>query len=199
MDSGPGPRVFVGVDGAPPGLAALRFAADEARRRGAPLYAVRVTAQLTLRAAKQIEAAFAEAVGGVPDDVVVNREVLIGPIAETLTRRARLSTDVLIVGTDGGRQRRGVFGTGVFGSKSVSQACLRGAQCPVFVVPASGLAVAETAADRVVDPAVDQARTATTSVSMADRDAPSTGRVTRSARLRRRASRGKGKVSNSGV
>ncbi|HEV2347619.1 MAG TPA: universal stress protein [Actinocrinis sp.] len=123
-----GPRVFVGIDRAIPGLAAVRYAVDEARRRGAPLHAVRVAARLTLLETTQIDAAFAEALGGFPDDVVVHREVLVGPVAETLTNRARNSTDVLVVGTDGGRWR-------AFGSGSISRACVRKARCPVLVVP----------------------------------------------------------------
>lgn len=131
MDSGPGPgpRVFVGVDRSIPGLAALRFAVAEARRRGAPLHAVRVTSELTLREAREIDEAFAESMGGYPDDVVVRREILVGPVAETLTRRARFPTDVLIVGTHGGGRRR------VFGSGSISRAIVRKARCPVLVVP----------------------------------------------------------------
>lgn len=128
MGSGAGPRVFVGIDRSIPGLAALRFAVDEARRRAAPLYAVRVAARLTLQEATQIDAAFAAALGGIPDDVVVHREVLIGPVAEMLTKRARNSTDLLIVGTHGGRRR-------VFGPGSISRACVRRARCPVLVVP----------------------------------------------------------------
>jgi nucleotide-binding universal stress UspA family protein len=129
MDSGPGPRVFVGVDRSIPGLAALRFAVAEARRRGAPLHAVRVTSELTLREAREIDEAFAESMGGYPDDVVVRREILVGPVAETLTRRARFSTDVLIVGTRGGGRRR------VFRPGSISRAVVRKARCPVLVVP----------------------------------------------------------------
>jgi nucleotide-binding universal stress UspA family protein len=128
MAVGVGPRVFVGVDRSIPGLAALRFAVDEARRRGVPLHAVRVAARLTLLESTQIDAAFGEALGGFPDDVVVHREVLVGPVAETLTNRARNATDVLIVGTGGGRRR-------VFGSGSISRACVRRARCPVLVVP----------------------------------------------------------------
>ncbi len=130
--SGSGARVFVGVDRSQPGLAALRFAVDEARRRSAPLHAVRVTPRLTLRAVEEIDAAFDDALGGLPGDIVVHREVLVGSVADTLTRRAHYSTDVLIVGTDGGRQRRGLFG---LGSASIGHACVRKARCPVLIVP----------------------------------------------------------------
>jgi len=137
MDSGPGPRVFVGVDRSIPGLAALRFAVAEAKRRGAPLFAVRVCAHLTMHEAREIDEAFAESLGGYPADVVVRREILVGPVAETLTRRARYDTDVLIVGTHGGgggNRRR------VFGSSSISRDCVRKAHCPVLVVPGPEMA-----------------------------------------------------------
>lgn len=139
MESGPGPRVFVGVDRSLPGLAALRFAVDEARRRGAPLYAVRVSENLTVHQAQEIDTAFAESLGGYPADVVVHRELLIGPVAETLTRRARFETDVLIVGTHGGGRRR------VFGVGSISRACVRKARCPVLVVPGPEIAATVSA------------------------------------------------------
>lgn len=135
MDSGPGPRVFVGVDRSIPGLAALRFAVAEARRREAPLFAVRVAEQLTMREAQEIDEAFAESLGGYPPDVVVHREILVGPVAETLTRRARYRTDVLIVGTHGGGNRRRVFGP-----NSISRDCVRKARCPVLVVPGPEMA-----------------------------------------------------------
>lgn len=134
MNSGPGPRVFVGVDRSIPGLAALRFAVDEARRRGAPLYAIRVSERLTMRESEEIDNAFAESMGGYPDDVVVRREILVGPVADTLTRRARYTTDLLIVGTHGGGRRR------VFGPGSISRACVRKARCPVLVIPGPEMA-----------------------------------------------------------
>jgi len=140
MDSGPGPRVFVGVDRSIPGLTALRFAVAEARRRGAPLFAVRVSEHLTLREAHEIDEAFAEALGGYPADVVVRREILVGPVAETLTRRARYDTDVLIVGTHGASGRRRVFG-----NYSISRDCVRRARCPVLVVPGPEMAAALSA------------------------------------------------------
>lgn len=149
MDSGPGPRVFVGVDRSIPGLAALRFAVAEARRRGAPLYAVRVSEHLTLHEAEEIDTAFAESMGGFPTDILVYREILVGQVAEMLTRRARYETDVLIVGTHGGSAHGGgTHGGGlrrVFGSGSISRAVIRKARCPVLVVPGPEMAAALSA------------------------------------------------------
>lgn len=129
------PRVFVGVDRSIPGLAALRFAVAEARRRGTALYAVRVVNALTLAESGEIDTAFHEALGGVPDDLVVRRELLVGPVAETLARRARNPQDVLVVGTDGVSRWHGLW------SRSISRECLRKAHCPVLIVPGPQMAI----------------------------------------------------------
>jgi nucleotide-binding universal stress UspA family protein len=134
MGDSPQPRVIVGVDRSIHGLAALRLAVAEARRLGAPLHAVRVLAEFSLEECEEIDAAFADAFGGVPQDIVIRREVLVGPVAEALTRRAHYSTDILVVGTHGhGRWHAFWFG-------SVSRACLRRARCPVLVVPGPEMA-----------------------------------------------------------
>lgn len=135
MDHSPVPRVFVGVDRSIPGLAALRFAVAEARRRGTDLHAVRVVSVLTLTETSEIDAAFEEALGGLPADVVVHRELLIGPVAETLARRAHNPDDVLIVGTDGAGRWHGLW------SRSISRDCLRRAHCPVLIVPGPQMAI----------------------------------------------------------
>jgi nucleotide-binding universal stress UspA family protein len=129
MAKQPEPRVIVGVDRSIPGLAALRLAVAEARRRDVPLHAVRVESELTLERCEEIDLAFADAFGAVPTDVRIRREVLIGPVAEALTRRAHYSTDVLVVGTDA----HGWWHALWFGS--ISRSCLRNARCPVLVVP----------------------------------------------------------------
>lgn len=135
MDIDLSPRVFVGVDRSIPGLAALRVAVGEARRRSTALHAVRVVSVLSLTATGEIDAAFDEALGGLPDDLVVHREVLIGPVAETLARRARNPEDVLIVGTDGASRWHGLW------SRSISRDCLRKAHCPVLIVPGPQMAI----------------------------------------------------------
>jgi hypothetical protein len=71
MNGYQGPRVIVGVDDSVPGLAALRFAVGEARRRGVPLHAVRARTDLVLGDFTEIDAAFAEAFGAYPDGVEV--------------------------------------------------------------------------------------------------------------------------------
>lgn len=128
-------RVFVGIDRSIPGLAALRFAVAEARRRGTALYAVRVVNSLTPTETGEIDAAFQEALGGVPGDLVVRRELLVGPVADTLARRARNPQDVLVVGTDGASRWHGLW------SRSISRECLRKAHCPVLIVPGPQMAI----------------------------------------------------------
>ncbi len=135
MDTSPAPRVFVGVDRSIPGLAALRFAVAEARRRGTALHAVRVVSALSLKETGEIDAAFEEALGGVPEDLVVHRELLVGAVAETLARRARNPQDVLIVGTDKASRWHGLW------SRSISRDCLRKAHCPVLIVPGPQMAI----------------------------------------------------------
>ncbi|MBS2963799.1 universal stress protein [Actinocrinis puniceicyclus] len=129
MDNAAVARVFVGIDRRLPGLAALRFAVDQARRRDGALYAVRVARGISPGEVTLIDAAFADVFGGVPADLVVHRELLIGPVAETLVRRARDPRDLLVVGTDGSGRRHGL------GVHSISRDCARKAQCPVLIVP----------------------------------------------------------------
>jgi nucleotide-binding universal stress UspA family protein len=135
MDDGVLSRVFVGVDRSIPGLAALRFAVAEARRRGAALHAIRVARTVSPLEINLIDAAFADALGGMPRDLVVHRELLIGPVADTLARRACNAQDVLVVGTDGSGRWHGAC------PRSISRQCLRKAQCPVLIVPGPRLAI----------------------------------------------------------
>lgn len=129
------PRVIVGVDRSLHGLAALRFAAAEAVRRGAPLYAVRVQSDLFPPTDyREIDAAFAEALGGFPQGVEVHKELAVPPVAAALARRAGDERDLLVVGESG----RGIWHTVLFGS--VARACLRRAGCPVVAVPAPEMA-----------------------------------------------------------
>jgi nucleotide-binding universal stress UspA family protein len=134
MRKQPEPRVFVGVDRSIPGLAALRLAVAEARGRDAALHAVRVEPELAMHHNEVFDAAFDDAFGGQPPDVRIRCEVLIGPVAEALTRRAHYSTDILVVGTDAhGWWHRLWYG-------SISRSCVRKAHCPVLVVPGPEMA-----------------------------------------------------------
>jgi nucleotide-binding universal stress UspA family protein len=128
------PCVVVGVDRSLHGLAALRFAAAEAACRGVPLYAVRVQSEmLPPTDYREIDAAFAEALGGFPRGVEVHKELAVPPVAAALARRAS-GVDLLVVGESG----RGLWHT--FWCGSVARACLRRAGCPVVAVPAPEMA-----------------------------------------------------------
>lgn len=132
-------RVIVGVDRSPQGLAALRVAAREAAARATPLHAVRVEELLRLDesgdpAAEEIDLAFDEALGGVPDGLRVERSVQPPPVAGSLTAYANRPDDLLIVGTSAGGWWHALW------SGSVARACVRKARCMVLVVPAPPLA-----------------------------------------------------------
>ena len=129
MDGCPGPRVIVGVDDSVSGLAALRFAVGEARRRGLPLHAVRALTFLDGGENGRIDAAFAKAFGGLPRGVEVHRELLPAPAARMIAAWAGRPGDVLILGA----RRRGWWR--FLRTGSVGRACLRAARCPVLIVP----------------------------------------------------------------
>jgi nucleotide-binding universal stress UspA family protein len=124
------PRVFVGVDRSPAGLAALRYAVDEARRRGAVLYAVHADRTLGSQDRTVIDAAFREVFGGPPPGVEVCREPVIADPAELLRRRADRPTDLVVVGV----RKHGPLG--LLRRRPTSRAVLRGARCSVVAVPA---------------------------------------------------------------
>lgn len=127
------PQVIVGVARSASGIAALRTAAAEAVRRGAPLYAARVQPTIfgPVDNYTEIDEALADAFGSLPAGLEVHREVLAPPVAEALTGRAHHPGDLLILGAGGGREplrRRRFWG------RSVVRACLRTARCPVVIV-----------------------------------------------------------------
>lgn len=127
--------MVVGVDRSVHGLAALRVAVVEAARRGVPLHAVRVQTALPSPAAfEEIDAAFAEALGGVPQAIELHRELMFPPVAAALARFAHGEGDLLVVGESG----RGAWHT--FWSGSVARRCLRRAHCAVMAVPAPEMA-----------------------------------------------------------
>jgi nucleotide-binding universal stress UspA family protein len=141
-----GSRVVVGVDGSLAGLQALRWAVDEARRRGAELCAVRAWQlrvawqgaevgqwrnEIRQEAAAGVRSAFEDALGAAPADVTVQAVAAEGGVAEALIEYACREDDLIVVGASSRRwgSRRGVAGR-----------CLRLALCPVVVVPAPVLA-----------------------------------------------------------
>ena len=140
--------IVVGVDDSKAARAALRFAVDEARMRGASLRAVHAW-QFRYPGAAGIEGAYAipgfdleslrhaadaalEAIvaeispeGG---DVEVERLLIEGAAGSVLLDEAR-DAELLVVGSRG----RGGFAGLLLGS--VSQQCAHHASCPVVIIP----------------------------------------------------------------
>ena len=137
--------VIVGVSHSLPGLAALRFAVAEARRRGMPLHAVRAwpvpaTTRagsivlwrdvLAVEAHRYVGEAFNSAFGGLPDGVDVTVVVSGGRADIALKEAACDDADLLVVGAPASR----------WGHSRIVRGCTRGAPCPVIVVPPPELA-----------------------------------------------------------
>lgn len=132
--------IVVGVDGSPGAVAALDWAVEEAKLRGAQLRAVHVypaTPNLTGQTAADyyppLEASAREALDAMLADVASldgldhTREVVAGSAAEVLIGLSEGAT-LLVVGSRG----LGGFAGLVLGS--VSAQCAQHADCPVVVV-----------------------------------------------------------------
>ena len=143
-------RILVGVHGSLGSLQALRFAAEEARKREArlipiiawvppggdlaerrqPVYSLR---QIWRDAAlERLEVAFDQGLGGLPAGLVVEPLVIRGPAGPVLVDPADRPDDLLVVGTG---LRGGCDGD----RRSVSRYCLAHARCPVIAIPPSDL------------------------------------------------------------
>ncbi len=144
-------RIIVGVHGSLGSLQALRYAADEARKRDVPLLAVtawvppggemaeRRSPSAHLRkvwreaAWERLWEAFDSALGGVPADLRVEPHVVRGETGPVLVDAADQPEDLLVIGT--GRRT----GLGRLLGRSASRYCLAHARCPVVAVPPSAL------------------------------------------------------------
>jgi nucleotide-binding universal stress UspA family protein len=144
-------RVVVGVHGSLGSLQALRYAAEEARERNVPLVPViawippggdlaeRRHPSPYLRrvwreaAHKQLCSAFEAALGGLPDDLLVQPQVQRGETGPVLVDIADEPGDLLVIGTG----RRSLIGRAL--RKSVGRYCLAHAKCPVLAIPPSAL------------------------------------------------------------
>jgi nucleotide-binding universal stress UspA family protein len=138
-------RVVVGVSLSLSGLEALRHGLAEARSRAVPLYAVRAyhlhpamdgpdarqcREEMAAAALRTIHDAFDSAVGGVPEDIELAIVTVAGRADIALTRFAAGRTSLLVLGGRA-RSRR---------MNWIVRYCLRGASCPVTVVPPPELA-----------------------------------------------------------
>lgn len=135
--------IVVGVDGSDGGRRALDWAVREAASRGGAVQAViawsvddiaprpPVTTSPTAerdRAAAVLDEEISGVVQRHGSRLPVAGEVVEGPPAQVLTAAAR-AADLLVLGSHGhSRVRHTVLG-------SVSEACIRGATCPVVVLP----------------------------------------------------------------
>jgi nucleotide-binding universal stress UspA family protein len=158
-------RVIVGIQESVAGLQALRRGVDEARRRGATVYLVRVVkspagyvggvawrTELSVTAAEHAEQVLFNALGGIPRDVEVRIVALEGPAAPALVRFANGEDDLLVVGDT---QRPGIRR---LWSGRVARYCARWSTCPVLVVPPPALSRVDSRAltrelQRLVDAA----------------------------------------------
>jgi nucleotide-binding universal stress UspA family protein len=80
-----------------------------------------------------IERAFAQAMGGIPDNVAVSRIALVGRPGQVLVHAACRDEDLLVVGAPRQRRLRPF-------RHSIGRYCLDHATCPVLLVPPNALA-----------------------------------------------------------
>ncbi|MGM1063053.1 universal stress protein [Saccharothrix sp. Mg75] len=135
--------IVVGIDGSPVSEHALRWAADEALQRGAPLHVVHAYAYEPLadwtmvaeqearaRSEALVEAAVRVAAEGRSEFPEVVRHCVRGPAAAALEALS-LGAAMLVVAAHGGsRFRQALLG-------STTAHCVRHATVPVVVLPAA--------------------------------------------------------------
>ncbi|MFF4283416.1 universal stress protein [Streptomyces kronopolitis] len=140
-------RVIVGISESPAGLAALRYAVNEARRAKAVLMPVRAWTPPadanayhqypvpdTLRdyhqiARERIADAFKKAMGGYPSDLFVHSIAPWSPPGRALAELADAPDAILVIGAARRNWLRSLLGT------SVRNYCLDRTRCPVISVP----------------------------------------------------------------
>lgn len=145
-------RVFVGVDGTPGSLQALRHALGFARLYGAPLIPVlawqppggeshsqmregpELEREWVRIADQRLAAAFEEGLGELPPDVRCEPRLIRGPTGPALVASADRPDDLLVVGTG----RHGALAR--FTHSHVAGYCVAHAACCVVAVPPPPLA-----------------------------------------------------------
>lgn len=145
-------RVFVGVDGSPGSLHALRRAVDFSRAWQAPLCPVLAwqppggEASARLRQVPELErdwwrtaeqrliAAFEEGLGAVPDDIECEPAVVRGPAGPALVSVADRPDDMIVVGSG----RHGALAR--LTHSHIAAYCVAHAGCCVIAVPPPPLA-----------------------------------------------------------
>jgi nucleotide-binding universal stress UspA family protein len=159
-------RIAVGVDGSPASVAALRWAADEARLRDAEIVAVRAwhvaldslapyapvcrrpTPEGERRRAEADLTAAMHAVFGPAPDVKVQAALVFGPPARVMVDQCADADLLVLGGHHADSPRRPTVG-------AVAATCLRHAPCPVLIVtaPAASPGPEAAAATQVAPPA----------------------------------------------
>ena len=143
-----GPRVDAGVDGSAGSQAALRFAVEDAARRGVPVEVVvayrppdywtdlnvvgpadadRLRARLRTEAEGRVRALIDEVTAGMPEPPDITIRAAHGAAADVLVRQSH-GADLLVLGSRG----HGAFSSALLGSTSLQ--CMLHATCPVTVV-----------------------------------------------------------------
>ncbi|MGE5292051.1 MAG: universal stress protein [Micromonosporaceae bacterium] len=159
MDAGSQLRIVVGVNGSPSSLAALRWAAGEARLRGVHLHVVsvwdhtqrriapyarlngRLTPSQERTAARTRLATTVRAAFGTEAPAGIITELAEGLVARVLLDRAA-DAEMLVLGASAPRPHGGQT------ARPVARACLGQARCPVVVVSAASRAGPDDAEPR---------------------------------------------------
>lgn len=125
------PGIVVGVDGSPAADAAAAFAAEEARLRGVALIAVAVTASapdyLAESGPDPLATGALDPAGAAVAGIPVRRVAVDGDAADALVEASAHALGIVV----GAHGRRGPHGVRL---GSTSQAVIRRAHCPVYVV-----------------------------------------------------------------
>lgn len=124
------PRVVVAVENTFAGYAAVRVAVGLARGSRMPLQAISASVALMGASADAIEAAFQEAMAGVPTDIDLTRTVCHSSPSTALAEQASDPRDLIVVGDDARSGLRGLW------NGSTARNVLPYARCQVLVVPA---------------------------------------------------------------
>ncbi len=138
-----GNRVVVGVDGSLSSLAAVRRAAEEARRRDAVLVPViawmacdgdslRPLSELEYAARVRLDSVVELAFDGFPQGVRIHPHVVRAEAGHALVALADRPSDLLVVGSSAHTGQGGVR------HGSVARYCWARAVCEVLIVPSSG-------------------------------------------------------------
>jgi nucleotide-binding universal stress UspA family protein len=132
--------IVVGVDGSESSEAAVQWAAEEARRRGATLVLLHVRQSersvMTVDSRRYGALALRDTVGVLWQQVTALQEVQIDAVGRVNDGRpdrvlveASESADLLVLGAEGTGRHRGLL------LGDVAQKCARSAHCPVVLVP----------------------------------------------------------------